>query len=137
MKKILIYISIIGIFFYGCNSSITTIKNTREESITLVKNDTIHLKNDQLEYDIIIFEPGFENWLLTQPPKGYFGIEYLENKNRFWVAEYNRRVYDLKYSRKLYEQEINYDPNIHYGLEVNYLLYNYLKYFQEKFKQKF
>lgn len=138
MKKILIYLTVILLFIYGCNTGKTTIAKTQEdnESTKFVNNDTIHLKNDQLKYDIIIIEPGFENWLVTQAPKGYYGIRYLENKNRFWVAEYNRRVFDIRYSRKIYQQEINYNPTTHYGLDVNFLLFNYLKFFQEKFKQK-
>ncbi len=134
MKSVFIFLSILAIFIYSCNSGKPLIKNQEDNSS--VVSDTIHLKNDKLEYDIIIIEPGFQNWLATQPPRGYYGITFLENRNRLWVGEYNRRVLDTKYSKQLYEQEINYDPTIHYGLEVNYLLYNYLKYFQKKYKQK-
>jgi hypothetical protein len=31
---------------------------------------------------------------------------------------------------------INYDQNVDYGYEVNYLIYNYMVYFQNTFKQK-
>ncbi len=135
MKRLILLLSIIGVFVYGCNTGKSPVKNNSEDN-SLVKNDTIHLKNDELEYDIIIIEPGFESWLVTQPPKGYYGLSYLENRNRLWVAEYNRRVLDIRFPKSLYEQEINYDPSIHYGLDVNYLLFNYLTYFQEKYKQK-
>ena len=135
MKQTFILILLVGVFILSCNSGKNTVKNTTKDD-TAVASDTIHLKNDELEYDIIIIEPGFETWVATQPPKGYYGISMLENRNRLWVAEYNRRVLDTRYSKKLYEQEINYDPAIHYGLDVNYLLYNYLKYFQKKYKQK-
>ena len=30
----------------------------------------------------------------------------------------------------MYQMRIDYDQNINYGYEVNYLLYNYLVYFQ-------
>ncbi len=135
MKQTFILILLVGVFILSCNSGKNTIKNTTKGD-TAAASDTIHLKNDELEYDIIIIEPGFETWLATQPPKGYYGISMLENRNRLWVGEYNRRVLDSRYSKKLYEQEINYDPSIHYGIDVNYLLYNYLKYFQKKYKQK-
>ena len=134
MKSVFIFLTIIATFIYSCNSGKSSIKNKEDDSY--VVSDTIHLKNDKLEYDIIIIEPGFESWLVTQQPRGYYGITFLENRNRLWVGEYNRRVLDSRYSKQLYEQEINYDPTIHYGLEVNYLLYNYLKYFQQKYKQK-
>jgi hypothetical protein len=31
---------------------------------------------------------------------------------------------------------INYDPTVDYGYEVNYLIYNYMIYFQNTFNQK-
>lgn len=135
MKNIIVLLSGITLFIFGCQSGKSPIKQNKQQVTTQVK-DTIHLKNEDLEYDIIIIEPGFYDWLATQPPKGHYGIEFLENRNRLWVAAYNRRVHDPSYPRTLYGQEINYDPSVHYGLEVNYLLYNYLKYFQEKYHQK-
>ena len=60
---------------------------------------------------------------------GHYGISYLENKNRLYVLEYNNRVYKDR-TRRIYEERINYDSTVHYGLEVNYLLFNYFKYFQ-------
>ncbi|MFK5982452.1 MAG: DUF6146 family protein [Flavobacteriaceae bacterium] len=121
--------------FYSCNSNKTALKNNNSETQNSIKNDTIRIANDELEYEIIIFETGFESWLATQPPKGHYGINYLENKNRLFVVEYNNRVQQDR-TRQLYEQEINYDPYLHYGLEVNYLLFNYFKFFQQKYKQK-
>ena len=134
MKGLFIFLTFLATFIFSCNSGKSSVSN--KEDNNLVINDTIHIKNKKLEYDIIIIEPGFQDWLATQPPKGYYDITFLENRNRLWVGEYNRRVLDYRYSKQLYEQEINYDPSVHYGMEVNYLLYNYLKYFQQKYKQK-
>ncbi len=102
----------------------------------IVKNDTIHIVNKELEYEIIIIEPGFYSWLVTQPPRSFYGISYLEGRNRLYVSEYNRRVRDLHYSRIIYQQQIDYEPTVHYGLEVNYLLYNYFKFFEKTYNQK-
>jgi len=61
----------------------------------------------------------------------------METRNYFFIAEYNRRVLDpYRYSPDLYEMRIDYDRNIRYGYEVNYLLYNYFLYFQQQYKQK-
>ncbi len=121
--------------FYSCESGKSTIKGNTDTSSQTIKNDTIHIANEELEYEILIIEPGFDSWLITQPPRTFHGIDYLENKNSLYVYEYNRRVHDLKYNRRFYTQEIEYDSSIHYGLEVNYLLYNYFKYFEEHYKQ--
>ncbi|VAV86151.1 hypothetical protein MNBD_BACTEROID02-1823, partial [hydrothermal vent metagenome] len=53
------------------------------------------------------------------------------------VVEWNYRVTQpLLYNTNLYEQEINYSPHIDYGIEVNYKLFMYFKFFQQKYKQK-
>jgi len=139
MKSFIISL-VLSMSLVSCNSTKPLlVEDTSKEIIstetTFVKNDTIRIANDELEYEIIIIEPGFEAWLVTQPPKGHYGINYLENRNRRFVLTFNDRVYRDK-SRMLYEQEINYDPTTHYGLEVNYLLYNYFLFFQKTYQQK-
>jgi hypothetical protein len=102
------------------------------------KNDTIRIANEELEYEVIIIDPGFSSWLAaTALPRNYYSQSYLENKNRIWISEWNSRVLQpQRYSPNLYEMTINYDPNIDYGYEVNYLIYNYMVYFQNTYKQK-
>ena len=41
-----------------------------------------------------------------------------------------------RFNPQLYELQIDYEPNIDYGYEVNYMLYNYFIYFQIKYKQR-
>ena len=134
MKYILvILVAIVG--FYSCDSSKSAMKGTSD---AVTANDTIRIANDSLEYEILIIEPGFNTWILTQPPKGYYGIPFLESRNRNFVYEYNNRVLNpQRHSTILYPMQINYDMGTHYGLEVNYMLYNYFLYFQQKYKQKF
>lgn len=127
----LIFAAIIA--FSSCDSYRSTTKTAATET-----NDTIRIENDSLEYEIIIIEPGFNNWLATQRPRGYYGQAYLEARNQMWVMEYNRRVRNFQmYDPNLYQMEINYDPGIDYGYEVNYLLYNYFLFFQDRYNQKF
>ncbi len=130
--KYLIALLIVALGIYSCESG----KSTMEGDTKIAATDTLRIANDSLEYEILIIEPGFNTWVLTQPPRGYNGINYLETRNYQYVLEYNNRVRNNSFSRTLYPQEINYDPNIRYGLEVNYLLYNYFKYFEQKYKQK-
>ena len=62
---------------------------------------------------------------------------FLELKNQLYVNEWNNRVLQpQRYSPSLYEVTINYDPSINYGYEVNYLIYNYMIFFQNTYKQK-
>ena len=41
------------------------------QSDTEIKGDTIRIANDSLEYEVIVFEPGFESWLHTQKPRRF------------------------------------------------------------------
>lgn len=132
MKKV-IFIALVLAIIIGCNSAKNnpTIFVAGEDSKTY--GDTIRIANDELEYEVIIFDPNFSTWLLTQAkPRGYYGLPYLENKNVFYVATWNIRVNQpLIYNPNWYQLRIDYDPNIRYGYEVNYLLYNYFVYFQK------
>ncbi len=132
--KYLITIVAISALLYSCGSGRLENASTKE----VAANDTIRIANDSLQYEIIIIEPGFESWLASQPPRGFYGQSLLETKNRSFVQQYNNRVLQpQQYSRNLYSEQINYDPLVDYGYEVNYLLYNYFVYFQEKYNQKF
>jgi len=134
MKYILVILLVV-LGFHSCDSSKSAMKGTSD---AVTANDTIRIANDSLEYEILIIEPGFNTWILTQPPKGYYGIPFLESRNRNFVYEYNNRVLNpQRYSTILYPMQINYEMGTHYGLEVNYMLYNYFLYFQQKYKQKF
>ncbi|MEH6763199.1 MAG: DUF6146 family protein [Aequorivita antarctica] len=134
MKNILI-IAAFCVALYSCGTGNKTMNNSSADN---TGKDTIRIANDSLEYEIMIIEPGFESWLASQPPRGFYGQSLLESKNRSFVSEYNNRVLQpARYSLNLYTEQINYDPTLDYGYEVNYLLYNYFVYFQNKYNQKF
>ncbi|MAP81234.1 MAG: hypothetical protein CL526_09115 [Aequorivita sp.] len=132
----IIFIIVLSIAIYSCGSGNQTISSTPPSQTNT--NDTIRIANEDLEYEIIIVEQGFDSWLVSQPPRGFYGQTKLESKNRQFVTEYNSRVLQPnRFPPGLYSEQINYDPGTDYGYEVNYLLYNYLVYFQEKYNQKF
>jgi hypothetical protein len=134
--RYLIGIFVFAIAFYSCESGKKIMSDT--PSTASEKMDTLRIANDSLEYEIIIMDIGFNNWLVTQPPQGYYGQSFLEGRNRLFVTEYNRRVQNFQlFDPNLYQQEINYEFDIDYGYEVNYLLYNYFVFFQQKYNQSF
>jgi len=107
------------------------------QAATPVAGDTLRIANDSLEYEIIIIEPGFNQWLVTRRPRGFYEQFWLENRNIFLVTEYNNRVLNsTQYDAQLYLQQIDYNKNTDYGYEVNYLLWNWFEFFQERYKQK-
>jgi len=101
-------------------------------------DDPVEIADDETEYQIIIIEPGFNTWLQSiARPEGYYSQSFLENRNAIMVVNWNQRVLQPQiWNPNLYEMQINYEPNIDYGYEVNYKLYNYFIYFQRKYNQR-
>lgn len=143
MPKVLIRIffcSILVLFIIQCSGSKKVLDISKEEKEVFNQNtrDTVIIENDSLEYEIIIMEIGFNTWLQSiAKPRGYYTQNYMENRNRIYVMNWNQRVLEpSRFDPNLYELQINYDSNIDYGYEVNYKLYNYFIYFQRKYNQR-
>ena len=130
MKKILFPLFLI-VILASCHfdKNITAKAKTPD---TPKSSDIVRIANDSLEYEVIIIDSGFNSWLASNAkPRNYYSENYLENKNQVYVSEWNSRALQpQRYNSNLYEMQINYDRNIHYGYEVNYLIYNYMIYFQ-------
>ncbi len=135
MKNVIL-ILLICFGIYSCKTSNKVTTSTSE--INTTSQDTVRIANDKLEYEILIIEPGFNSWLIGRAkPEGYYSQQFLENRNRLFVTEWNSRVLQpQRYAPNLYEMQIDYQPHIDYGYEVNYKLYNYFIYFQLHYKQQ-
>ncbi len=134
--KNLIGIIIFFVIIFSCTTSQKTTVS-KETVTTDTTSDTIRIVNDELEYELIIIELGFDSWLVTQKPMSYYSNNTLAFKNYRYVIEWNQRVTQPnRYNPNLYEQLIDYDQNIDYGIEVNYKLYQYFIFFQQKYKQR-
>ncbi|WP_235932447.1 DUF6146 family protein [Flagellimonas sediminis] len=122
----------------GTQKEVLDISNEEQAVFDSKEDQPVEIKDDETEYEIIIIEPGFNAWLLSiARPEGYYSQNFLENRNAILVMNWNQRVMQPNlYNPNLYEMQINYDPNIDYGYEVNYKLYNYFIYFQRKYNQR-
>lgn len=126
-----LFLIALSLFVLSCGTGKSPVKIESD-------SDAVRIANDSLEYEITVIEPGFNTWLVTQPKQNYYSQEFLERKNRSFVVEYNYRVqHPFQYANELYPERIDYNPNVNYGKEVNYLLYNYFLYFQKKYNQHF
>lgn len=133
--KNLIGLILVFILIYGCMSQ-KEVTNSDEIVATDATKDTIKIVNEELEYEIIILEIGFDSWLVTQRPITYYSQWVLESRNYIYVTEWNQRALRINYNNSdLYLQTIDYNPQIDYGKEVNYLLYMYFKFFEQKYDQ--
>jgi hypothetical protein len=122
MKKTVLILIVILTAIYSNGFS----QNKRDRYKTKV--DTVAV--DSLEYSLIILDPGFEAWLASQPPKEFYSKEYYEQKNRLYVSEWNQR-YLTSRNNGLYENFIDYNYHTDYGLDINYKLFYYFKYFEQ------
>ncbi|MGY5351821.1 DUF6146 family protein [Wenyingzhuangia sp. IMCC45533] len=133
--RLFLSVCIISIATYSCKSSRLKDHNVYDDRFNL--SDTIAIVNEDVDYEIIIIDAGFNVWLQsTAQPRGYFSQNYLEIQNYRYVTSWNIRVNNpARYPNSLYNITIDYDQNIDYGYEVNYLLYNYFLYFQKNYHQ--
>lgn len=134
--KNLLFITLFLVLLMGCKAPKS---GSLANNTSVAKpSDTIRIANDSLEYEVIIIDAGFNTWLNAQAkPRGFYTEDYLEGRNRIYVAEWNNRAMQpQRFNPNLYEMQINYNYNIHYGYEVNYLIYNYFMYFQMAHKQQ-
>ena len=124
------------VIIIGCSTSKKAVN--APENAKAIHGDTIRIANEELEYEVIIIDPGFNSWLISRSlPRGFYSQNYLENKNRMYITEWNSRVLQPnRFSPNLYEMSINYDYTVDYGYEVNYLIYNYMIYFQNTNNQR-
>lgn len=128
--KYLGFIIIITLFIYSCGSSnkTTVQRETPEEEAVVIENDS-------LEYKIIIIDIGFNTYLHSiAKPANFYSQAYYENKNIFYVSEWNRRASDPIRYGGFYENTIDYMSHLDYGLDVNYKLFNYFKFVEYKYK---
>ena len=135
MKRSIVLLFSGLLILVACNAS----QNKKKiEEKSKLESDTIRIANKEIEYEVLIIDVGFSSWFNSNAkPRNYYSKSYLESRNRVWVLEWNRRVMlSSQYDPNLYEMTINYETNINYGYEVNYMLYNYLVYFQLKNNQK-
>ncbi len=137
MYRLLIILTL-TLILTSCGSAYKSGTDISKTESDYTENDTVRIKSDKVEYEIIIIEPGFNNWMRGRVrPRGYYSQSFLESRNIVYVTEWNNRVLDpSRFDPLLYEMQINYEPGIDYGYEVNYLLYYYFIYFQRTYNQR-
>ncbi len=144
MKKNILSTTSLLLLFYcllvscGAQQKVLEISQAEKEVFDSTDEEPVEIKDEETEYEIIIIDPGFNNWLWSiARPEGYYTQQYMENRNWIYVTEWNRRVIQPdRFNPELYELQINYELGVDYGYEVNYKLYNYFIYFQRKYNQR-
>src|SRR6056297_1025463 len=125
MRTLIIFIVFItGVFFIN---PILAQENKKDSTSVEINSE------DSTEYELLVFDSGFENYLATVPPKDFYSNEYYKNWNIQYCSEWNRRHQSPFRYGDFYETQINYDPSADYGIDLNYKLYYYFQYIEDKY----
>jgi len=129
--KNLFYFFVMTLTVISCGTTNTNNKSNPKKDM----EEAVVISNDSLEYEIIIFDIGFNTYLNTiAKPIEFYSQNYLEIKNDFYVVEWNIRANNPMQYGDLYGDRIEYSSTVDYGLEVNYKLFNYFQFFERKYR---
>ena len=65
----------------------------------------------------------------------YYSENYYKNKNQVYVTEWNiRHSQPFRYDPDFYAVRIDYNPNMKYGIKLEYKLYNFFEFIKWKYK---
>jgi len=134
MKYLQIFFTSTVIILYCSTSSLQAQNETSYNYVSKPqKNNTIRI-TDNKKLNFTFIDNGFRDWLKHQKPQRHFYQSSLEIINLQYVNEWNKRVDNASFNSQIYTQHINYQlrSKIHYGMDVNYKLFMYFKYFEKK-----
>lgn len=120
LKNFLVALAAVA-FFTACQSTKTLTIHAEEEAV-----------DDSTSYELIVLDPGFEGWFLTRAqPANFYSQDYYENWNRRYTDAWNYEKIGFRYSRVIHGN-IDYDPTVDYGLEINHKLFYYFIYVENE-----
>lgn len=100
----------------------------KDIQIREVQDNAAEAEEDSVTYELIVLDPGFESWFITNSKPSWFHSQnYYENWNRQYVNAWNYKSLWRRNSQLL-DGQINYEPNVDYGLEINHKLFYYFQY---------
>ena len=104
-----------------------------QQNIQIKATDTVDTE-DSVSYELIVLDPGFESWfLIYSKPSWYHSQQYYETWNEQYVNAWN---YNSIWHRnaRLLDGQIDYNPQIDYGLDINHKLFYYFQYVENELK---
>lgn len=115
---------------YLCSILPLTLAGQAESIAKVAASDTA--LEEETEYELIVMEPGYETYLVTQLPMEFYSENYYKTWNQQYVTEWNIRFLSGP-RRELFDNEIHYNPMTNYGLELEYRLYHFFRFFEDKY----
>ncbi|MBN1338490.1 MAG: hypothetical protein JXA03_04155 [Bacteroidales bacterium] len=88
---------------------------------------------DSSAFELLITEPGFDYWFHAHRlPQWFHYEEYYSHFNTLSVNEWNQRFLSFR-SGEPCDFYIDYNPREEYGLEIEYRLYYYFRFMEDKY----
>ncbi len=107
---------------------------TVQKSTSTEKGKIAIEENDSVEYELIVFDPGYDTYIQSLPyPKDYYSNDYYQSWNRRYVDVWNYRCGQPSLFGDFYDTTIYYDSLIDYGLEFNFRLYHYFLFIEKQY----
>lgn len=126
--KALIYIGIIFSVLTGCARGPATVDKPGSPNL-------VSQQGSEDEYELTIIDPGFRTWFATYArPISYHSPAYYAQQNANYVKQWNILVDQQGRYRNVnypFENRIDYDPRVDYGVELNHELYWYFRYVEQ------
>ena len=118
MKSVLIFVLSLYLWV-GCTSQ------SRMHQAT--DKNLIDIKQNEDEYEVMVLDPGFETWFATTwSPAKDRSQEYYSSWNQQYVTEWNYKA-SRPSTAKFFNDFINYDPTVRYGIDVERKLFYYFR----------
>ncbi len=127
MKAILFFLlSFVALSACHSNKSVVNADAPKQELAVESKDST--------EYELIVFDPGYETFLASQPyPKNFYSDSYYQQWNYRYCVEWNiRHSNPIRYG-DFYETQIPYELSVDYGLDFNFRLYQYFQFIEQEY----
>jgi hypothetical protein len=109
---------------------LSTFSFAKDKTTTRQKDNSV--PDDSITYDLVVFEIGYETFLIQQLPMEFYSESYYKIRNTFYVAEWNIRYIENRLVGADQDQ-IYYDPKIDYGIDLEYKLYYFFCYYEYKY----
>jgi hypothetical protein len=101
-----------------------------QDSLAIEKNDSTSMI--EVEYTLIVFEPGYDMFLMSQPSMLHYSYSYYRNWNVQYVQEWNVRA-RTNTLVGAFQEVIDYSPHTDYGIELEYKLYYFFRFIERKY----
>ena len=120
-------IILIAFLLVGCGTSSPRVLRAPSKNIVNLE------QKDKEEYEAVVFDPGFEAWFnTTWSPARDRSIQYYKSWNQRYVSAWNAKATNPIASNQFFENVIQYDVTIDYGMQVERTLYYYFRYVDTK-----